>query len=212
MSIDYPRQWDKLPKKQRKQKIREFKKQYQKRVEVIKKVRNISIVIVLLLAGGTLYKLLTQKSPEEIAFQEEVKQISLEGKVEEFEIEGRDHVGVETEVNYNSNPPTSGKHLSQAENWGIYDKGVDDRAAVHSLEHGGIWISYQDITDEEKRILEEIGRKNPQSTIVSPRLKNDDKIVISSWGKMMRLKSADKALIQKYIDTYKNQSPEKLVK
>ena len=115
-------------------------------------------------------------------------------------------------MNYDTNPPTSGDHLAQAENWGVYEKEIDDKAAVHGLEHGGIWISYKEITDDEKAALEEIGKQNSQSAIVSPRLANDVKIAIVSWGRMMKLESADKALIQKYIDTYKNQSPEKIAR
>ena len=95
-------------------------------------------------------------------------------------------------------------------NWGVYDKEIADGAAVHGLEHGGIWISYKDISADEKKILEDIGRKNSGSVIVSPRAANDAKIAIASWGRMMKLETADTALIQKYIDTYKNQSPEKL--
>jgi len=119
-------------------------------------------------------------------------------------------VSTEVNVEYQTNPPTSGDHLAQAENWGIYDKEIDDKAGVHSMEHGGIWISYKDIGAEERQGLEEIGKENSQSTVVSPRSGNDNKIVVASWGKLIRLESVDKALIQKYIDTYKNQAPEKL--
>ena len=65
-----------------------------------------------------------------------------------------------TSVEYQTNPPTSGDHLAQAENWGVYDKEIDDKAGVHSMEHGGIWISYKDIDDESKKVLEEIGKSN----------------------------------------------------
>ena len=115
-------------------------------------------------------------------------------------------------VEYQTNPPTSGDHLAQAENWGVYDKEIDDKAGVHSMEHGGVWISYKDIGEADIAVLKEIGKQNSQSTVVSPRLGNDNQIVVASWGKLMRLESVDKALIQKYIDTYKNQSPEKLAR
>lgn len=211
MKVDYPNQWDEFPKRERKQKIRELKKQKQKRIEFTKKAKNIGVIVAILVVviGG--YKLLTRKSPQDLAFQEEVKQVSLEGKVQEFEIEGAEHVA-QTGVNYQTNPPTSGSHLGQPADWGVYDKELVDEAIVHSLEHGGIWISYKDISDEEKALLEEIGRENSQSTIVSPRSANDVKIAVSSWGKLMKLDSVDKALIQKYIDTYKNQSPERLAR
>lgn len=212
MHIDYPKQWNELPKRERRQKIRELKKQNRKKVEFNKKIKNIGIVVILLLVlvGG--YKLLTQKSPEEIAFQEEVKEISLEGKVEEIEIEGREHVALGTDVEYGTNPPTSGSHYGTPADWGVYDKELTDEAVVHSLEHGGIWITYKDVSDEDKVTLEEIGKENSQSVVVSPRSANDAKIAVASWGKLMKLEKADKALIQKYIDTYKNQSPERLAR
>jgi hypothetical protein len=212
MKVDYPKEWDELPKKERKKKIRELKKQTKKKKETFSKVKNIAIVLVV---GGAIvfgYKLLTTKSPEEVAFEEEVEEVSLEGRVEESEIEGREHVSADDEVSYDTNPPTSGGHLAEAEGWGVYGEEIDDKAAVHSLEHGGIWISYKDISEEEISVLEEIARENSQSVIVSPRSENDDKIAVVSWGKMMRMETPDKALIQKYIDTYKNQSPERLAR
>ena len=211
-NIDYPSQWDELPKRERKQKIRELKRQNQKKAEFSKKIKNvgIAVVVIAILVGG--YKLVTQKSPEEVTFREEVQEASLEGKVEEFEIEGREHVTPGTEVEYKTNPPTSGNHYGTATDWGIYDEEISDEATVHSLEHGGIWVTYKDISQEEKVILEGIGKENSQSVIVSPRAGNDAKIAVVSWGKMMKLDTADKLLIQKYIDTYKNQSPEKLAR
>jgi hypothetical protein len=102
--------------------------------------------------------------------------------------------------------------LSLAENWGVYNEEIDDKAAVHGLEHGGIWISYKNIDEESMSILKSIGKKNNQSVIVSPRSKNDANIVVASWGKMMSLENVDEVLIQKYIDTNKNKSPEQVAR
>ncbi len=210
--MDYPEEWNQLPKHERKKKINELRRESEQKAGVAQKFRNwglIASVIVLVAVG---YIQLTKKSPEQVAFEQEVKTISLDGKIEEFPIEGRDHVSAGTGVDYKTNPPTSGGHLAEAEKWGVYNKEVDDKVGVHNLEHGGIWISYKDINDEDRTILEQIGRSNSQSVIVSPRPANDNKIVIASWGRMMQLEATEKALIQKYIDTYKNQSPEKLAK
>src|SRR3989344_6518310 len=156
LKIDYPDEWNELPKRERKQKIRELKKQGQKKAQDNKKTRNLFLAIVVLIIAIGGYGLLAQKPPEVAEFEEEVNEVSLEGKVEEFPIEGREHVSTRAEVNYKTNPPTSGEHLAQAENWGVYGKDIDDKAAVHGLEHGGIWISYKDVDDETKKVLEEI--------------------------------------------------------
>lgn len=56
--------------------------------------------------------------------------------------QGREHVPVGTEVKYNSNPPTSGPHYEEWTKTGIYEKPLDDRSLLHSLEHGYVIISY----------------------------------------------------------------------
>lgn len=210
--MDYPEEWNELPKHERKKKLKVLRREREHKADAIKKMRNWGLVVIVLVAGILGFTQLTKKSPEQIEFEQQVETISLDGKVEEFPIEGRDHVPASTNVEYQTNPPTSGGHLGQAEEWGVYNKEIDDKAGVHNLEHGGIWISYKDISKEEIKVIEDLVKQNSQSTVASPRSDNDDKVVVASWGKMMRLDSVDKALIQKYIDTYKNQSPEKLAR
>ena len=212
INMDYPEEWNALPKRERKGKIKELRWEREQKADTLKKIRNwglTGIIIVLIIVG---FIALTKKSPEQIAFEQEVKAVYLEGKVEGFSIEGSDHVSAGTSVEYQTNPPTSGSHLGEAKNWGVYSKEIDDKAGVHNLEHGGIWISYKNIPEDEINVLEELGKQNSQNTVVSPRTGNDNKVVVASWGKMMRLDSVNKALIQKYIDTYKNQAPEKLAR
>ncbi len=48
--------------------------------------------------------------------------------------------------------------------------------------------------------------------MITERTGNDDPIVVVSWGRMMRLTEVDEALIRKFVDTYINQSPEKLAR
>ncbi|MCA9368786.1 DUF3105 domain-containing protein [Candidatus Nomurabacteria bacterium] len=211
-NIEYPEEWNELSKHERKKKLKALRHERERKAELLKKIRNWSLIGVLLIAGVFGFIQLTKKSPEQIEFERQVEAISLDGKVEEFEIEGRDHISASTPVDYQTNPPTSGGHLAEAKGWGVYDNEIDDKAGVHNLEHGGIWITYKDISADEIKALEEIGKQNSQSTVVSPRSSNDTKVVVASWGKMMRLDYADKALIQKYINTYKNQSPEKLAR
>ena len=55
---------------------------------------------------------------------------------------GRDHVPVGTQVEYKTNPPTSGPHFADPAKPGIYERVIDDSNLVHSLEHGYVIISY----------------------------------------------------------------------
>ena len=210
MDINYPEEWNQLPRHERRKKIKLLRRQNEKQTRSLKKIASIGLVLLAVPILFLSYKFFTRKSPEKIVFEQKVETVSLDGKVQEFPIEGRKHVSAKTVVSYKTNPPTSGDHLAEAESWGVYDKEISDKEAVHGLEHGGIWISYKDIDEGAVKILAEIGRENPGSVIVSPRAANDTKIAVASWGRLMKLDAPDKALIQKYIATYINQGPEKL--
>ena len=55
---------------------------------------------------------------------------------------GRGHVPIGEAVEYNSNPPTSGKHYEDWIRSGVYSEPREDRNLVHSLEHGYVILSY----------------------------------------------------------------------
>ena len=55
---------------------------------------------------------------------------------------GREHVPIGEKVEYNSNPPTSGKHYAEWVKSGVYTEPKDDRNLLHSLEHGYVIMSY----------------------------------------------------------------------
>ncbi|MFQ5796163.1 MAG: DUF3105 domain-containing protein [Candidatus Bipolaricaulia bacterium] len=121
----------------------------------------------------------------------------------------RNHVPAGTEVtSYNSNPPTSGPHWPQAAAWGVYASPVPDEAVVHSLEHGGIWISYRDIDEGTRLELEKIAQKYPQAVILTPRPQNDSKIALASWGRLDTFDAFDQERIENFIKANINDSPE----
>lgn len=111
---------------------------------------------------------------------------------------------------YNSNPPTSGPHYAQAANWGIYKEPLADEQLIHNLEHGGIWISYKDVDQDTLSKLTDIANRNYGSVILTPRLQNDSKITLASWGRLQKLDSFDEKTILDFIEANKNKSPEKL--
>lgn len=220
--MEYPEEWDQLPKRDRKKKIKELKRKKAKQQTAIKKLRNVAISVVVLAVVIVSYRLVTKKSPEKIAFEQKVYEVSLEGKVEEFEIEGTNHVGPGEKVSYNTNPPTSGSHWATPADWRFNDNELPDEQLVHNLEHGGIWITYkpsliaqgsnEDLDEASINRLKDIAKNNSNSVVITKRDNNDNPIVVASWGRMMKLSEVDEALIQKYIDTYINKSPEKLAR
>src|SRR3989344_5445960 len=87
---------------------------------------------------------------------------------EVFPIQGQEHIAIGAiHEAYNSNPPTSGPHYTQPANWGVYQTELADEQVMHNLEHGGIWISYTEVDDATKAVLEKIAKSNSK-IIVTP--------------------------------------------
>ncbi|PJC54625.1 MAG: hypothetical protein CO028_01300, partial [Candidatus Levybacteria bacterium CG_4_9_14_0_2_um_filter_35_21] len=101
--MNYPEEWNELPKHKRKKKLKEFRREQERKTNSVKKVRNWVIVIAVVVVGTVGFTQLIKKTPEQIQFEQEVKVVSLDGKVEEFPIEGRDHVSAGTSVEYQTN-------------------------------------------------------------------------------------------------------------
>lgn len=132
---------------------------------------------------------------------------------EEISYQGKQHISAgEDHVAYNSNPPTSGPHYGSPADWGVYGYELVDENVLHSLEHGGIWISYTGIDEETKGKLEAIGRRYSGRTVVSPRAANDAPIAIASWTRLLKLHAFDEEQILAFIKQNTNKSPEPLAR
>ncbi len=132
---------------------------------------------------------------------------------ESFPILTSSHISVgASHPPYNSNPPTSGSHYAEPAKWVVYQNELPDEQLVHNLEHGGIWISYKDIDQDTKSKLEALTRQNSGSVVMTPRAKNDMKIVFASWGRMQKFESFDENAMTLFIQANKNRSPEPLAR
>jgi hypothetical protein len=111
-------------------------------------------------------------------------------------------------------PPTRGPHFSVPQSTGVYEQPVPDGNAIHSLEHGIVWISYNPslITSDVIAKLEALGRSYGADTIVSPRAANVNAIDIVSWGQILKLDAFDKRQLEDFIKTNRNRSPEPFVR
>jgi len=110
---------------------------------------------------------------------------SIEG-VELFE-NGANHV--ETPVSYAQTPPVGGEHSGTWLNCGVYTEPVPNENAVHSLEHGALWVTYDPSISTAE--LDAIKEQLPSTYVVlSPFEDLPAPIVISGWNSQVQLEEA----------------------
>jgi len=129
------------------------------------------------------------------------KSVDLTGVVT-FSNLSQDHVT--GTVNYPQNPPVGGAHSAMWLTCGNYDQTVQNENAVHSMEHGAVWITYQpslstaDVTHLRNLV------KGHSYIVLSPYPNLPTPVVMSAWGKQLKLTSANDARVSAFIDTYEN--------
>lgn len=107
-----------------------------------------------------------------------------------------------TPVEYTENPPVGGPHHAAWWNCGVYDVEVPKEHAVHSLEHGAVWLTYQpSLPGEQVELLQELGEDDYM--LVSPMADQDSPVVATAWGSQLALDTADEKTLRAFIREYK---------
>jgi hypothetical protein len=114
-------------------------------------------------------------------------------------------------VVYELIPPAGGAHDQIWANCGVYREEVPDRNAVHSLEHGAVWVTYRpDLPEDQVARLETQLRGQPY-VILSPYAGLPSPVVASAWGRQLPLDRADDPRLPRFVVEYANgpQTPER---
>ena len=120
----------------------------------------------------------------------------------------RDHV--EGAVTYPETPPVGGPHNAVWQTCGVYDQPVPNEHAVHSLEHGAVWITYR--PDLPVGAVEQLRAlvRNHSHALLSPFPGLPTPVVASAWGLQLKVDSADDPRLRQFIAKYERgeQTPE----
>ena len=189
-----------LSKKEAIEKKRAAKEHQRVRRIRLKKIKKITLWLLVVVAIGTL-----------ISWSISAAKKAEEGRPgEKVAVMGAEHIRIgDAHDPYNTNPPTSGAHGAPVD-FGVYQEELIDENVVHNLEHGGIWISYKDLREEDIQKLEDIGRNYSGRTVVSPRSANNSNIAVVSWGRLLELDTVDVEKITEYVKRNFNRSPEQI--
>lgn len=105
------------------------------------------------------------------------------------------------DVDYPQTPPAGGEHDPIWLECGAYDEPVRDENAVHALEHGTVWITYDaeqlsdDDVDELESVLPDEGILSPYDGLPAP-------VVVTVWETQLQLTGADDPRLEQFIDEY----------
>ncbi|MEU9574330.1 DUF3105 domain-containing protein [Streptomyces massasporeus] len=114
----------------------------------------------------------------------------------------RNHVA--KAVKYASEPPVGGDH-NQAWmncNGDVYTEQVNNTNAVHSLEHGAVWVTYN--ADAKKADVDALAAKVKKTpyTLMSPLDDQKDPITLSAWGHQRTVTGASDPNVDKFFEKF----------
>ena len=129
--------------------------------------------------------------------------------VEQFDVPERRHV--DTPVTYAQMPPVGGNHAPIWQNCGFYAQPIGNVYAVHSMEHGAVWITYQpELAPEQLERLRQL-IQHESYVIASPYPGLPVPVVASAWGYQLRVDAADDPRLEQFVRTFQlgPQAPER---
>ena len=101
-------------------------------------------------------------------------------------------------------PPMGGPHNTSWLNCGIYDVEVPTENAIHSMEHGAVWVTYdpEQVDGTQIASLQDAVRGNNQ-TILSPYPNQDAPIVMTTWDRQLVLDSESDLRFEEFMSRYR---------
>lgn len=113
-------------------------------------------------------------------------------------------------VKYEQTPPNSGDHNGTPQQCAVYTEPIPAENAVHSLEHGAVWVTYNDTVPADQ--IEELADKvegDPYG-LMSPVPNQKSPINLSAWGRRLSVDSASDKRIDRFIEGFASgpQTPE----
>ncbi|MCP3818834.1 DUF3105 domain-containing protein [Streptomyces sp. A3M-1-3] len=108
------------------------------------------------------------------------------------------------DVSYPMTPPAGGDHNPVWQNCDgdVYEKPVSDESAVHSLEHGAVWVTYtSDATAADIKALGDRVSRTPY-TLMSPYPGQSSPITLTAWGHQLNVTAGSDSRVADFLDKY----------
>ncbi|ROP32300.1 uncharacterized protein DUF3105 [Couchioplanes caeruleus] len=104
-------------------------------------------------------------------------------------------------LTYVTNPPVGGAHNSSWQNCmgDVYPEPIANEHAVHSLEHGAVWVTYKQGlgADQVAKLQNRVEGKDYM--LMSPVANLDKNVSLQAWGYQLKVDNADDDRIDQFI-------------
>jgi hypothetical protein len=121
--------------------------------------------------------------------------------------QGNRHVQTlnETIPPYNSDPPTSGPHLSYIAPWGIHTEPIPRQLQVHNLEDGGVMVQYNcpDSCPDLVAKLKAIVSGYDHQVILAPYPGMKTRLALTAWTRLDAFDDFDETRVRSFITAYR---------
>ena len=103
---------------------------------------------------------------------------------------------------YAENPPAGGAHNPTWQNCGVYTQPLYSEYAVHSLEHGAVWITYKVGTPPEQIQALKTLVDGRTYTLLSPHESQTAPVVLTAWNKQLELQAVNDKTVKAFLQAY----------
>ncbi|GAB2982120.1 DUF3105 domain-containing protein [Frigoribacterium salinisoli] len=105
-------------------------------------------------------------------------------------------------VDYEQTPPVGGDHAAVWMNCGVYSEPVPNENAVHDLEHGAVWFTYDPDQVTEQQIDDLRALAPDTYSVVSPYPGMETPMAVSAWGAQLTFDEVDDPAVADFVTKY----------
>ncbi len=105
-------------------------------------------------------------------------------------------------LSYKQDPPTNGDHSPGWQKCGFYSSPIENERAVHSMDHGAVWITYQpDLPRDQIETLRSLARED--YVLVSPYPDLRAPVIVTAWRNQLELEGAEDPRLRQFVDQFR---------
>ncbi len=109
---------------------------------------------------------------------------------------------VEGELYDDHEVPAGGEHSEVWQNCGFYDTPIQAENALHSLEHGAVWVTYSPSISADQVAMFRKFTGPIDKVLVSPLPDQESPIVATAWANQLSLEDASDLRLEQFVNEF----------